>query len=381
MTRKKLVALLLCASLLLSILFACNTPEVVDEVDVEDEQVDAVPDIEPPKEGIDFDAAIATFPPDTVMITAGELKFTWAELYVLLFSSVQEVLQISPFGIDWSGEISHGITLEDYALMRATEEALNLMLFEYGAKDLGVTLSEELQIKHNQEIDALIENYGGIDELSKVLWENGGFYSFDVFERLVLLEYTSAYILIDLYGESGDALPEEDVADFVERYGFMMAKHIVILSEDNDSAREEAEDILKQLKSKVNDDDFEEFFDSLMFELTEDPGVVMSPEGYLFQFNDMVEPFSEACQALEIGQMSELVETEYGFHILLRLPIDYDSVPISAVQAGMIRNLWQLAAIENFEMLVQKWREEFNPVFTPEYDSIDIATIFHWWER
>jgi parvulin-like peptidyl-prolyl isomerase len=54
---------------------------------------------------------------------------------------------------------------------------------------------------------------------------------------------------------------------------------------------------------------------------TEDPGVASYPDGYLFQSGEMVAEFEDATAALEIGQVSGIVETTYGYHIIYRIPI------------------------------------------------------------
>jgi len=387
MKLKKLLALLLCFAFLLLVVFACASPEV-DDAEVDDEpdilepveeppEVEIPADDDDPAEGIDFEAAFAAFPADTVMIRADDLTVTWAELFVFLFRSVQELMQYSIAGIDWNDDLG-GVTLAEIVLSSSTERTLPFMIVEYGAGILDVSLSEEDLKEHNADLNDIIDSYGSKEEFMQVLWENGGFHSFEVFERLLLLEYTSGLIFLELYGESGEDFPDEDVIDYVEQNEFMMAKHILILSAENDSARDEAEDILKQLNNKIKANDFEDFFDSMMLEHSEDPGSLANPEGYLFQFDDMVAPFSEACAALEIGQLSDIVETEYGYHIILRVAVDFNSVPGSVTRAGLNYSVRELAAIEDFEKVMYDWRQQLDPEFTPEYDSIDLASIFYW---
>ena len=389
MITKKTISLFLCFALILSALFACAAPDEDDVKKIEDEPVIELPEPEPPvidtpieefpTGSIDFETAITAFPRDTVMIRAGDLTITWAELYVFLFRDVQEFAQYSYEGIDWEEEVS-GITLAEIILTYSSERAVTFLLFEYGMTALDLTISDEDMLEHTEFIDEMIEVYGGKEELSLALRESNGFYDFDVFERLLFIEFTRDLILKELYGDGGDLLDEEKIVEYAEDNEFMMAKHILIASEDNDSALEETEDILEQLRGKINDKDFSDFFDSMMEEFSEDPGKASSPEGYLFQFNDMVPEFSEASVELEIGELSEIVKTDYGYHIILRIPVNFDSVPISAAFTGDSRTLRQRATIDDFEKLMFEWHEELNPEFTREHESIDIATIFKWQE-
>ena len=63
-----------------------------------------------------------------------------------------------------------------------------------------------------------------------------------------------------------------------------------------------------------------------MNELSEDgrneDGTLAAPDGYTAGPGEMVSAFEEASLALEVGGLSGIVESEFGYHIILRLPID-----------------------------------------------------------
>ena len=51
---------------------------------------------------------------------------------------------------------------------------------------------------------------------------------------------------------------------------------------------------------------------------SEDGGLLLNPEGYIFSASDsLVGGFREATLALEVGDISDVVETDYGYHIIL----------------------------------------------------------------
>lgn len=52
---------------------------------------------------------------------------------------------------------------------------------------------------------------------------------------------------------------------------------------------------------------------------SEDTGLAANPDGYAFTTGEMVQEFEDATRALEPGQISGLVESSYGYHIILRL--------------------------------------------------------------
>ena len=114
-------------------------------------------------------------------------------------------------------------------------------------------------------------------------------------------------------------------ADAYYKENYVRAKHILILTTDaktgaplssyeKSAAKEKAEYILKQLKNGGD-------FDKLMNEHNQDPGVSQSPDGYVFTKGEMVAPFENAAFALKVGEVSPIVETDYGYHIIKRLAL------------------------------------------------------------
>jgi len=95
------------------------------------------------------------------------------------------------------------------------------------------------------------------------------------------------------------------------------ARHILIRvapessQEDKKKAMEKAEDILKRIKGG-------EKFEKLANELSEDPGS-KSKGGDLgfFPKGRLVKPFEDAAFALKPGDLSSVVETQFGYHIIM----------------------------------------------------------------
>ncbi len=91
--------------------------------------------------------------------------------------------------------------------------------------------------------------------------------------------------------------------NYVENY--ICAKHILV--EDVELAKV----IIEKIKNG-------EDFDALIKEYGKDPGAENYPEGYIFAKGEMVEEFEKAAFSLEEGEVSSVVESPYGYHIIKR---------------------------------------------------------------
>jgi len=99
---------------------------------------------------------------------------------------------------------------------------------------------------------------------------------------------------------------------------FFHATHILILFDNHaskDECRTIAEDALKRAKSG-------EDFQKLIAELGEDERLLSQPDNYYFTHNEFeITEFEETVKKMSIGEISEIVESPYGYHIIKRLPL------------------------------------------------------------
>ena len=80
-----------------------------------------------------------------------------------------------------------------------------------------------------------------------------------------------------------------------------------------ENAKKEAEMVLEKAK---NGEEFEKLID----EYNDDPGIKNDPSGYTFKKDGtMVPEFEEASFKLSVGEISGLVETSFGYHIIKRV--------------------------------------------------------------
>lgn len=115
--------------------------------------------------------------------------------------------------------------------------------------------------------------------------------------------------------------PEES---YYENY--VTVKHILVETED------EAEEILSKLAEGRS-------FDELIVEYNTDPGQTKD-SSYTFTYSYMVEEFEKAAFSLEEGAYTtEPVKSQFGYHIIERLPLDKEAVSTYEFYYGKINEM------------------------------------------
>jgi len=119
------------------------------------------------------------------------------------------------------------------------------------------------------------------------------------------------------------SVPDSEVKQYYDAHQdefktpeMVKAKHILIRvapgasEEDKKKAMGKAEDILKQIKGGAE-------FEKLAGEVSEDPGSkTKGGDLGFFAKGRMVKPFEDAAFALKPGELSGVVETQFGYHII-----------------------------------------------------------------
>ena len=273
--------------------------------------------------------------PDDLVLRINGRDVKWKEYYYWMHSIVQTIEAYygtiqdfnAPFDLDREGrsyaEHIRYYTANSVAQYRALETL---------CEDWGVELSNESAEILRGQWARDVNDYTGGDEEAFVEMLDGEFLDRDLYEYL---NY-SAYLYVDAfearYGENGEKCSDEIALAYAEENGYIRVKHLLFSTLDaskqplSDEEKAEklaaAEAALAQLQTA---DDREAAMDALMV-LSEDPGKAYYPDGYTFGKGKMVQEFEDTAYALAEGELSGIVESYYGYHIILRLPIDPDAV-------------------------------------------------------
>lgn len=121
--------------------------------------------------------------------------------------------------------------------------------------------------------------------------------------------------LNDLAAALAPSPTQEELTAYVLSADLLRAKHILVADQAS------ADSVITALNSQPT----MEQFNNILSLLGTDPGMTANPDGYLFTAGEMAEEFETAVRALEIGAYSsQPVQTEFGFHVILRLdPLDH----------------------------------------------------------
>ena len=173
------------------------------------------------------------------------------------------------------------------------------------------------------------------------------------------------------FGENGVNTPsDEDIQKYYED-NYITAKHILITTVDpasgetkrtDEEAKKEAQSILDRINAG-------EDFDTLMNQYSEDTGLSNNPNGYTFTEGQMVTEFYDGAKALAEDEVSELVKSSYGYHIIKRVKLDdsqldnFKSDIVSAISGSM-------------DKLLQQWIDEAQVETTDLYSTITYENVY-----
>lgn len=226
---------------------------------------------------------------------------------------------------------------------QALEELYSMKAVLIEAEKNGITLGDEDVKAVNDRIAQFTKEQGEeafAQELEATMLTEKQFIDFNAMMN-VLQRFQEKMNELGILPEYTD----EDMASYYDE-NILKAKHILILTQDEsgnalegeakDKKKEEAQAILDQIKAGAD-------FDSLVASKSEDPGSKSVPDGYLFlntanfeetsselalyqQYSQqgspvgvMVKEFTEGTAAIKVNEVSELIETSYGYHIIKRL--------------------------------------------------------------
>ncbi len=376
---KKMLALALAAALSLGALSGCGggekPPVDADQPAVETEQVDLSVLTGP----VEFVTGLA---PDTVVGKVGEYDIT-ADMLMYWFNysvnyTMQQYYTMGYMDVDWAADMGEGATVADAMLGTALElSAYYTLLPNMARHEYGLTPDEEELAQADKDMAEAEAELGSAEQAEYYLWMNMSAPEF--YRELVASSSLELQLQEKLFGVGGEYEPTdaEVLAYATDDLGCYGAKHILLMTVDNtqyvyDDAgnptgylpldeetiakkRAQSEDILSQLRASS---DPIALFDTLMREHSEDTGLTTYPDGYTATPGQMVAPFENGAKALKEGEISDIVESDFGYHIIQRIPLDPADFKGDYIAAQV-------------DVLAQGWLKESGTETNQAFEDID----------
>ena len=319
---------------------------------------------------------------DTALITVDGVEVP-AEEVLYWVSSYAD--QYAAWGMtDLTMDIGSGQTLGEYYLDSAVETAALYQLMENKAQELKLGWTEENQTSYDEQVQTMktsLAQQAGLDietQSDKVDTEYVRLISYMGLSQEGFFHINQASFLYNnlmegLYGTEGTDAPN---ADKLNEAGVFHAKHILIKAEpvtDADgnvtddgmaAALAEAQGLYDQLMAA---EDPMTLFDQLMTEHTDDVdasgNVNGGTEGYTFGDGEMVTEFYEGTKALAEGEISQPIQSPYGYHIILRLSADNEAGYDKYAQVKM-------------QEQIDQWMEEAQVERSEALDGVDLQAYY-----
>lgn len=305
---------------------------------------------------------------DTILVgRVGEREITLAE-YIAYFKGIK-------IGMD-GGDSSlweNNDDIKELFLAQVEDSVKLLYAIPLLAQNSSFVLTDDMNAAIDNAIATEIASINATDSTSyeKALSDN--FLTDAVYRNLVRNQ-----CIAELMSYSSYTLTDEDYLNYVKD-NYVRVKHILCstqgLDEEQKTSVKALADSLSQ-RAKEGED-----FESLVSEYSVDGMDVNT--GYYFTKGKMVKPFEDASYALAVGEVSDPVESQFGYHIIKKYEMEDEYILSSDEIKGEVYSILSaekynndLEALiktltfekyDNFEgYLAELWAEEAAPETTPE---------------
>ncbi len=255
-----------------------------------------------------------------VTMDQGSISMGEARLYAYVMRNQYEAYYGSSI---WDMEVEEGVTLGDSMKDVITDQLVQMIILSSQAEDYGVSLNDE----DNQAVEEYVENFK--TNIGEDVMEKEGFTE-DNIRSVVQKSTLAGKVSQAMFDAEEVELTDEEKADAT----CIKVQHILISTTDTtkkddegnnvDMTDEEKEVYLAEQKEKAeealarakNGEDFQALADEYS---SENAGFEFSfdKNGYdPVNMSSMVEPFYTAAWQLGEGEISDLVESQYGYHII-----------------------------------------------------------------
>ncbi len=260
------------------------------------------------------------------------------------------------------------------------QQALNAMIVEQlldkEVKKAGVTVTEEDAAKHLQEMAA--QQNLSVEDLKALVEASGQ--NFDNVKQQIRKGLAYQKVMdaelagkVNISGDDAQKYYSENPGDF-QTPEQVRASHILIKTDTSDpnvdpnlakaKAKAQAEDLLKQIKKGAD-------FAKLAETNSKCPSAAKGGDLGFFGRGQMVKPFDEAVFKLKVGQVSDIVETRFGYHIIkVTDHKDAETVPFEQAKGDIMNTLTQKKKSELAMQYIESLKAKAKIVYPPGKEPV-----------
>ncbi len=306
---------------------------------------------------------------DSVAVTVNGVDVTEAELQKLIKPELEKMAQqgkkLSP---------AFAQSLEKQIRQQYLNRIIVRRLLDEKVKEANIVIAEEELASQFTKVAAAQKPPLSLDQFKKKLAKYGQ--NFDEIKQQLRKEMTYQKV-VEAQQASKINITEEDAKKYYDENPTQFevkeqvrASHILITSDTTGSeadpnqakakARAKIQDLLEQIKDGAD-------FAELAKANSADPGsAVKGGDLGFFGKGRMVPPFDKAAFELEVGKVSDIVESQFGYHIIkVTDHTDAGSTSFEQARDNIIRQLTQKKQSEFANKYIESLKAEANIVYPP----------------
>ena len=391
---KKFVVLLavLCLVFAVALGFLAQTPMPLtgDSAETQEPAAETAAPVE--VETLDYEALYALHDPAEVVMIVDGKDVTWGEYFSWLYMSAMQTEQyfvtMGNYGLPlkWSDAAGEdGSTYADAAIAGGENTLRQLMTILGYAESQGVEASQEtldaVQAQRESDKLATVGEEGTEEDFAQFL--RSLYRSEEAYQRATMANYINLQNYTDTYGENGEKVSDEQALGYLEENGYLYANHILLSTMDLQTGEAldeaavaekeaQAQALAEELQAIQDPEELVKRFRKLKEEYDEDTGKTTYPDGYVFLPGEMVAEFEEGVKALTDYGVSQPVKSSYGYHVILRLPLEADTV-VSYDSTGAAVTGRSLFASFDYAAGLDAYLENLSVEYVGDFQAPDLS--------
>lgn len=350
---------------------------------------------------MDFDSAWEKYQPNDVVCYVNGEEVTWQEFfyqirYFAQLLSAAEGVTITSWNqtsTRYTDSEGHGLTYGALVMQNAINTIVQYHAMHSNLAAAGAVLGKEaLDSVENLRQNAVSQNFGG-DEAAFQEYLDSMYCTEELWSWYNQVDALYAYDGFDtIFGENGAKLSDEDVMAYAagDENGawteYVQIKQIYLYdeaeaadeAEDDATDEPEKESAETRAKTALAALDAGQSFGEVYAEYNENTALDVFPDGRCVYKDDVPEAIYNAALALEEGTYTA-VETEGGWAVIQRLPIDPDCGVEYDEAAGTVRTLRYYAAWQAYSALINGedgWIATATRDWAEEFGDLSLESLF-----